>query len=495
MPSSLHLPDLYVPEISHNTNLGVLNDEPNKNAQSTPLEAAGAHLAGSSIIPSQASKFHFCPKVLASIKKLTEDVEEEMGVNYLDLVKMPEASGAGIYNAWTSTSQPVPLVLPTSNSIQQSMPEEIEDSYDPRNGFEPPAATAAIPTQMSTFPELINSHNMTSLSRRRDVEISASLSTPAGPSRWHREERAYGEPIQPSIDWSEWLEHEVEAPSLYPKHSEFTGFPTHNTLSDAFNGSSYQRNNGMNDLAPWSTKRPLPISSFASLIPELNTAPMHNANGDEISSSPTPYGRTADAAQYQGMFYDHAQPWFQAGEGSNTHHPSTSFSSEREKKEIITSGSIKDGHEELRSRLTSEPVERQDINEAQTNDGGLRTHKGKNAFRDKITSRKRRREDTNSEIESAGDPRLPIKPKVQESRDTVPGDISTEVQGSRGKPRKLNPRAPAMMRSYTHNLTPLTTPEAKEGGFVPLVTAEEKTADKEFGDHQMPVSMDNITME
>uniref|UniRef100_A0A8H7Y1P1 Uncharacterized protein n=1 Tax=Psilocybe cubensis TaxID=181762 RepID=A0A8H7Y1P1_PSICU len=487
---SLNFSDLqdYIQHIPYNTNPVALCEQSNTNGDPAPLEAANTPLTGLSSIYHQPSRLRLDPEVLASIKRLIEEVEEEMGVNYLDLVKTPEASGADIYNSWISTSQTIPLVHSTSHSIQQSTPEEIEDSYDPRNGFEPPAATAAIPTQISTFPELLNSRNTASLSRRRGVETSISMSMPvmgqAGPSRWHQEERAYGEPIQPSIDRNVWLEHDMKGTSSYPEYTELPGSSTHNTLRDTIDVSSYHRNNG--------TNRSLELD----MVPLQNT---QNTNGDEMSTPPPPHvWGSADAAQYQGMFYDHAQPWFQPGEGSNTHHPSMSFSSEREKKETIKTGSIKDGREELRSRLTNEPVERQDIDKAQTNDGGCgecpAEGHGQKIGRDEIASRKRRRKDSDSEIESAGGPRQPRKSKVNESPDSIPGNISTAVQGSRGKPRNLNPRAPAMMRSYAHALTPLTMPEAKEGGFIALVTAGTKEASKAFGHHQMPVDMDSMTM-
>ncbi|KAH9478106.1 hypothetical protein JR316_0010344 [Psilocybe cubensis] len=470
----------YIQYIPYNTNPGALCEESNTNGDPAPLEAADTPLTGSPSIHHQPSRLRLDPEVLASIKRLIEEVEEEMGVNYLDLVKVPEASGAGIYNGWTSTSQSVPEDLYDAHTICDA-----PSLYNRTEYAVPPPA--AVPTHMSSLPELINSRDATLLRSRHDVKPTSSPLMPAmgqpGPSRWHQEQ------FDPSsIDWSVWQEHDMAAPPANCGDSESKGLPAHNAVLDVVNSTSYHTDNGTN----------LPL--------DHDTALVLNANGDEIlrksftfrSSSPTPYGRTADAAQYQGMFSDHAQPWFQAGEGSNTHHSSTSFSSEREKKETITTGSIKNGREELRSRLTNEPVERQDINEAQTNDGGCgegaEVGHGQTIGRDEIASRKRRREDTDSEIESAGGPRQPRKPKVQESRESVPGNINTEVQGSRGKPRNLNPRAPAMMRSYAHALTPLTTPEAKEGGFIALVTAGTKEASTVFGGDQTPVDMDSMTM-
>ncbi|KAH9484679.1 hypothetical protein JR316_0001578 [Psilocybe cubensis] len=298
-----------------------------------------------------------------------------------------------------------------------------------------------------------------------------------GPSHWQQDQ--FDEPFHHHP-----LVHPQTEPSAVYLDSESTGFSTHQTVPDAVDGTLSHLDNGKN------------------LMLDQHTAPVENADGNDMpflpvhsrqlwpkksisfKTSPQPLyiGGSTHTAQHQGIFSDNSQSWLDVGEDSNaTHGPSMCFSSRREENKTLVS--VIDGSDRCRSGHTKEPVEQQDINKVQTNDGG-----GESG------SRKRQREESDSEMESAGGSHKPKKPKVKETPDSLPGDQSTAVQGARGKRRKLNPRAPAMMKLYAHNLTPLTTPEAKEGGFVPLVTADTKAASKAFAHHQMSVNMENITI-
>ncbi|KAH9478148.1 hypothetical protein JR316_0008601 [Psilocybe cubensis] len=188
--------------------------------------------------------------------------------------------------------------------------------------------------------------------------------------------------------------------------SESMGVTARNTAPDAVDGTSYLLDNGTN------------------LMLDQHTAPVENADGNKLSSFLSPHIEgCADAAQHQGLFSDNARPWFELGEDSNTHHPSTSLSTEREEKKRCTSESINDGREELRSRLTNELVERQDVNEAQRNDGGYGGRReigpsqtiGRYGVKARLESKRRR-----DELDSEGYRRYK-KPRTTESPDSACG--------------------------------------------------------------------------
>uniref|UniRef100_A0A8H7XY86 Uncharacterized protein n=1 Tax=Psilocybe cubensis TaxID=181762 RepID=A0A8H7XY86_PSICU len=318
------------------------------------------------------------------------------------------------------------------NSSDSIIQENHQSIPEEFEGYEEPSAEALVEAY-------IKGYNTMYSDRRNDVESLLVPSIPAtgqaGPSRWQREE--YEESIQPATD------------RMTPR--------------------------------------------------QWDKSPIRNTHGNRMQSFPSPLtGSSTDTSQYQRTNYNHAQPWFEPGEGFITH-PSMFFSSPREEKKLNNTISINDGCDDVRSGLTREPVEQTNIDD-QTNDGGwgagpVLEHGQENGRDESVPrSRKRHQEDLESENEDTRGSKSK-KARLSESQDTIRGPGITEVEGKRGRPRNLNPRAPALMKSYEHDMMPLTEPGAKEGGFVPLVTAERTVASEAFDRQQMPVSMDNLVVE
>ncbi|KAH9478149.1 hypothetical protein JR316_0008602 [Psilocybe cubensis] len=477
--SNFNLSDLqdYVPHnpCDDNRDLVALSGASYAAGDSNPVEAINASLPDPT--------FQFCADVLRSISRLFpglpayHEIKDERGAP-IDKIDVQALSKNGESSRHQDNHQPIPGEIEDSHHRHTVYATSLAYNSKQYEGLSTPAV---VPVHMSSFPVLMNCRDTTSLGSRHEPSASPSIPSMGQPglSNWHQGQ--FDEPFQPSIDRSVWPEHDMAAPSALHLDSERAGFLTHPTVPDAFDGTLSHRDNGKN------------------LMVDQHTAPVENVDGNEMSSSLSPHiGGRADAAQHQVIFSDNAWSWVELGEGPNTHYPTTSFSLLREEKENCTSTSIRDGHEEHRSRLTNEPVERQYVDKAQKNDGG---YGGRREIGPSQTigsgesgSRKRQHEESDSEIESAGGSHKPKKSKVKESLDSVPGDRSTGVQGARGKRRNLNPRAPAMMKSYAHDLTPLATSEAKQGGFIPFVAAETKAASKAFAHHQMSVNMENMTI-
>ncbi|KAH9484677.1 hypothetical protein JR316_0001576 [Psilocybe cubensis] len=492
--SDFNLSDLqdYVPHnpCDDNRYLGALSGASYAARDSNPVEAIDTPLLDPT--------FQFCADVLSSISRLFP------GLRTYHETKFKDTRGATIDEVEVQG----PATRGASSRHQdnhQPIPGEIEGFHNRYTVYATPSAytssqyeilspPAMVPVHTSSLQELINCRDATSEGSRREPSTSPSIPAMGqpGPSHWHQDR--FDEPFHhhPSV-------HPQIEPSALHLDSESTGFSTHQTVPDAVDGTLSHLDNGKN------------------LMLDQHTAPIENVDGNDMSvlpvhsrqlwskksisfktyPQPLYIGGSTHTAQHQGIFSDNSQSWLDVGEDSNaTHGPSMCFSSRREENKTLVS--VIDGSDRRRSGHTKEPVEQQDINKVQTNDGGHGERRmvghGQTIGSGESGSRKRQREESDSEMESAGGSHKPKKPKVKESPDSVPGDQSTGVQGARGKRRNLNPRAPAMMKLYAHNLTPLTTPEAKEGGFVPLVTADTKAASKAFSSHQMSVDMDSMTI-
>ncbi|KAH9478185.1 hypothetical protein JR316_0008638 [Psilocybe cubensis] len=496
MPFALNFSDLqdYAPNNAYDFNLDLfsLSGDWDTAVDSVPLDQAAtegtdAPLAGpsESYVLNDTSPLSL--DVLSNTVGLTEEQcgLEDMRGEGCDIsgrsYRTPEASVADFFDSWPSPLRPIPSSQDTSDPITQDNHQLIPKEFE---GYEEPSAEALVNSFISSLAELINTNDTVSSGRGSGVESPSLPPIPsmgqAGPSRWSREQ--WDESIQQSTDWSHGIDHDTARASHSGLYSQYS----HSSFPPDATPSPHQR----------CSER---MGAPTQMTYEGDTAPIHSVHGNKMPSfRSTLTGSSSGTSQYQGMNYNHAQPWFGPGEGFNTHQ-SMSFSSAREVKEINNIRSISDGCNDVRSRLTLEPVEQTNI-DGQTNDGGRGAgpvlEHGQENGRDSSAPRPRKRhqEELESESEDTRGSKSK-KARLSESQDTIRGPGITEVEGKRGKPRNLNPRAPALMKSYVHDMMPLTEPGAKEGGFVPLVTAERTVASEAFDRHQMPVSMDNLVVE
>ncbi|KAH9478198.1 hypothetical protein JR316_0008651 [Psilocybe cubensis] len=431
-------------------------------------------------------------EVVASITRLIEEildsqyaVQNQMGDAAGDptLDILPVASDLDYQDSRSSVSLPAEPLLASMTPVNQDSYHTVHGAIE--DSFHPPGINPSPHIPMGAF----------SGAWRRDDE--RALMGHAGPSR---SDKQYYDHTQPLNEQGMALQ-QITAGSLsgglfpsesYPStYRQATQLP--HTMGTAYSVPPQQRLDVTGDsFYPQISEPTYPIDKWDAIPAHGNRMP------SLISQSEIGYEHLQ-----QGVSYHRTRTAQAVTGGSNNHHPTASFTLEREEKrsQLI---SINDGYD-IGSGPSNGHVE-QPINDPQTYDGRGSEQpafkRGEDIGRAGSMSRKRQYENSGTESESAESSRKIKRAKgtKSESTDLVPNFRDMEEAAGAPVPRQLKPKVPKMMKAYSHAIVKLETPDSKGKGrkwhFVPTGSSEsEEAASKAFGSGQQSISMDNVRVE